>query len=122
MAWRTGYTIPFDDLTPAKTVYGKADFDLAALGARGIHVTVTVIFGGSADGDAYLTYRHSADGGTTVDSIDDTSLDYVFTVSAGATLIQSKIVMGYPWLRIGVYNGNTAVEDITISGKYALLY
>jgi hypothetical protein len=120
--WQTGKTIGFDDLTPAKTVEGKADFDLVTPDADGILVTVSVAFGGSADGDATLKFYHSADGGTTVDSVADSSLAVTYSVAAGTTVIHSKLVRGYPWLRVAVLNGNTAVEDITISGKYALVF
>lgn len=115
--WIENQSVTFDDDTPAKTVEGKGPIDLAADGYIAVDVQVSIAFGASADGNATIRIRRSADSGTTKDTILAHSQQVAYTVST--TKRVSILVEGVAWIEIGVYNGNTAVEDITISAIYA---
>ena len=115
--WNTGNTLTFDDTTPAKTVEGVSTVNLATEGYQSIHAQLVVAFGDLADGNAIVKVRTSADGGTTKDSILAYEFDVAFTVST--TKRVSVVIADVAWVEIGVYNGNSAVQDITISGTYA---
>ena len=110
-------SLTFDDSTPAKTVTGWASIDAGANAFYAYaNIQLSIAFGGSADGNATIKVRTSADSGTT-DS--DQSIDYLsisYTVST--TKIITIHLKDFNYVDIGIYNGNTAVEDITISGKW----
>ena len=109
--------LSLDDASPAKTVTGWAPID-AGDGSffDYVNVQLSITFGASADGNATIKARYSADSGT-VDS--DQSIDIceiTFTVST-AKVITIQLAK-FNFAEIGIYNGNAAVEDITISGKW----
>ena len=114
-------SLTFDDSTPAKTVTGwAAGANAIDAGANAfylyINLQVSVAFGGSADGDAIIKLRTSSDSSTTDDTL---NLDFITVpVNAGSTDIISFKVEHFNFLELGVYNGNSAVEDITISAKW----
>lgn len=118
-SWTENQTITFDDTTPAKTVEGKGTIDLANLGAIAVSIQVSIAFGASADGNATIRVRSSADSGTNKDTELLFEQEVDFTVSTTKRITVN--LRDLPYLEIGVYNGNTAVEDITISAKYAYL-
>lgn len=116
-AWTEDQAITFDDSTPAKTVEGKGTIDLANLGFIGVSIQFRITFGASADGNATIKVRCSPDSGTTKDTILLTTLDVPFTVST-----QKNVTLNFtdvPFLEVGVYNGNSAEEDISIEADYA---
>ena len=116
-AWTEDQALSFDDATPAKTVEGKAQLDLAANGYIGVSVQLRITFGANADGNATIRIRCSPDSGSTKDTILLSELDVPFTVST-----QKNVTFNFkdvPYLEIGVYNGNSAVEDIDIAADYA---
>lgn len=115
--WTEDQDVTFDDASPAKTVEGKGPIDIAAAGFITVFIQFKIVFGGSADGDAVIRIRGSANSGTDKDTI----LLHEITVpfDAGETIIVSIPISDTPYLEVGVYNGNSAVEDITISAKYA---
>lgn len=116
-SWTENQAVTFDDTTPAKTVEGKGPIDLAANGYVGVVVQLQIQFGGSADGNAEIRVRSSPDSGTTKDTELLFSQEVAFTVSTTKNI--SVTIMNQPYIEVGVYNGNTAVEDITISADYA---
>jgi len=116
-SWTENVAVSFDDTTPAKTVEGVGPIDLAAAGYISVSVQVRIVFGGSADGDAVIRVRCSPDSGTTKDTILLTEVTVPFTASATKNITLN--FTGVPWIEVGVYNGNTAVEDISISADYA---
>jgi len=116
-AWTENQALTFDDSTPAKTVEGKAQLDLAASGYIGAVIQFQITFGANADGNAEIRVRCSPDSGTTKDTILFWTQEVAFTVSTQKN-ITAKF-MNVPYLEVGVYNGNTAVEDITIAADYA---
>ncbi len=115
--WTENQGVSFDDATPAKTVEGKGSIDLAASGYIGVVVQFQIQFGGSADGNAEIRVRSSPDSGSTKDTELLFSQEIAFTVSTTKNI--SVTIMGQPWIEVGIYNGNSAVEDITISAGYA---
>lgn len=116
-SWTEDQAVTFDDTTPAKTVEGKGPIDLAANGYIGVVVQLRITFGASADGNAEIRVRSSPDSGTTKDTELLFSQEVAFTASATKNI--SVTIMNQPYIEVGVYNGNTAVEDITISADYA---
>ena len=116
-SWTENQAVSFDDTTPAKTVEGKGPIDLAASGYIGVVIQFQIQFGGSADGNAEIRVRSSPDSGTTKDTELLFSQEVDFTVSTTKNI--SVTIMNQPYIEVGVYNGNTAVEDITISADYA---
>lgn len=118
VVWTEAQALTFDDLTPAKTVEGKVSLDVAAFEYKKVVVQVSITFGGAADGDAQIRIRKSADSGSTKDT-ELAAGSTTVAVSAGNTKVISLEFNEVPWIEIGVYNGNTAAEDITISAKYA---
>ena len=116
-SWTEDQALSFDDATPAKTVEGKAPLDLAANGYIGVAIQFRITFGGSADGNAEIRVRCSPDSGTTKDTILFWTQNVDFTVSTQKN-ITAKF-MNVPYLEVGVYNGNSAAEDITIAADYA---
>lgn len=116
-AWTEDQALTFDDSTPAKTVEGKAQLDLAANGYIGVSIQFRITFGENADGNAEIRVRCSPDSGSTKDTILLTTLDVPFTVSTQKNITLN--FMNVPYLEVGVYNGNSAVEDITIEADYA---
>jgi len=118
-AWTENQTVTFDDTTPAKTVEGKADIDLANLGAIAVAIQFQVAFGDAADGNATIRVRSSPDSGSTKDTILLFEQEMSFTVST--TKRVTVLLKDVPYLEVGVYNGNSAVQDITIAAKYAYL-
>ena len=118
-SWTENQDITFDDASPAKTVEGKGPIDLANLGAIAVAIQVQIAFGGSADGNAVIRVRSSSDSGTTKDTILLYEQEVSFTIST--TKRVTVLLRDLPYLEIGVYNGNAAVEDITIAAKYAYL-
>lgn len=117
MAWTENVTLTFDDSTPAKTVEGKGTIDLDTLGATRVTVQIQIAFGGSADGNAEIRVRSSSDSGTTKDTELWWQQEVSFTIST--TKRVSFVIEKTPYVEIGVYNGNSAAEDITIAGIYA---
>ncbi len=115
--WTENQSVTFDDATPAKTVEGKGTIDLDTNGYIAVAIQFQIIFGGSADGNAEIRIRNSSDSGTTVDTVLLWSQEVAFTV--GATKRISVIIKDVPFIEVGIYNGNSAAEDITISAKYA---
>lgn len=117
--WIENLSITFDDSTPAKEVEGKGTIDLATDGYKKVSVQADITFGSSADGNAEVRVRSSPNSGITF----DTELLYAFEVPF--TVSTQKIVTfelnEVPYVQIGVYNGNTAVQDITIAAKFAAL-
>jgi len=116
-SWTENQAVTFDDDTPAQTVEGKGDIDLAANGYVSVAVQFRIIFGGSADGNAEVRVRCSPDSGTTKDTVLLWAQEVAYTVSTTKNV--SVILRDVPYIEVGVYNGNTAVEDITISADYA---
>lgn len=116
-SWTENQAVTFDDTTPAKTVEGVGPIDLAANGYIGVVVQFQITFGASADGNAEIKIRSSPDSGTTKDTILLYSQEVEFTVSETKNI--SVTIMNQPWIEVGVYNGNTAVEDVTIAADYA---
>lgn len=116
-SWTENQAVSFDDTTPAKTVEGKGSIDLAASGYIGVVIQFQIQFGGSADGNAEIRVRSSPDSGTTKDTELLYSQEVAFTVSTTKNI--SVTIINQPYIEVGVYNGNSAVEDITISGDYA---
>ena len=116
-SWTENQAVTFDDTTPAKTVEGKGPIDLAANGYIKVVIQFQIAFGGSADGNAEIRIRSSSDSGTAKDTIEIYSQEVAFTASTTERI--TIPVDGVPYIEVGVYNGNTAVEDITISAIYA---
>jgi len=116
-AWTEDQAVTFDDSSPAKTVEGKGVIDLAANGYIAVAIQFRITFGDSADGNATIKVRCSPDSGATKDTISLTEIDVPFTISTqkNVTLIFREV----PYLEVGVLNGNSAVEDITIAADYA---
>lgn len=115
--WTENQSVTFDDASPAKTVEGKGTIDLDTNGFVAVVIQFQVIFGGSADGNAEIRIRNSSDSGTAKDTIFLWSQEVAFSV--GVTKRISVVIRDVPFIEVGVYNGNSAVEDITISAKYA---
>lgn len=116
-SWTEDQAVAFDDATPAKTVEGIGPIDLAANGYIGVVVQFRIAFGANADGNAEIRVRSSPDSGATKDTILLFSQEVPFTV--GTTKNVSVAIMNQAWIEVGIYNGNAAVEDITISADYA---
>lgn len=117
-SWTENQSITFDDSTPAKTVEGKGNIDLAANGYKKVIVQIEVAFGDSADGNAEVRVRLSSDSGTTKDTIlaaPNFEIDFTVSTTKRVSFELDEVA----WAEIGVYNGNTAVQDITIAAKYA---
>jgi len=117
-SWTEDQSITFDDTTPAKTVEGKADIDFANLGAISAIIQFEITFGDAADGNAEIRIRNSCDSGTKKDTILLHEQEVSFTVST-TKRVSVVFVEAPPYIEVGVYNGNTAVQDITIAAKYA---
>lgn len=117
--WIENQSITFDDGTPAKTVEGKGTIDLAANDYKKVVVQADITFGASADGNATVRVRSSSNSGTAKDTILYYSFEVPFTVSTQKRI--SFEIKEVPYLEIGIYNGNSAAEDITIAAKYAAL-
>jgi len=115
--WTENQSVTFDDATPAKTIEGKGDIDLDTNGFIAVAIQFQIGFGGSADGNAEIRIRSSSDSGGVVDTILLWSQEVAF--SAGVTKRISVVIRDVPFIEVGVYNGNSAVEDISISAKYA---
>jgi len=116
-SWTEDQSVSFDDVTPAKEEEGKGPIDLAANGYIGVVVQFTIGFGGSADGNAEIRVRSSPDSGSKKDTELLFSQEVAFTPSATKRI--SITIMNQPWIEVGVYNGNTAVEDLSIIADYA---
>ena len=116
-SWTEDQAITFDDSTPAKTVEGKGTIDLANLGYIGVVIQFRITFGASADGNAKIRVRSSPDSGSNKDTILLFEQEVEYTVST--TKKVSIPIMNQPYIEVGVYNGNSAVEDITIAADYA---
>ena len=115
--WTENQTVSFDNTTPAKTVEGKGDIDLDANGFIAVAIQFQIIFGANADGNAEIRVRNSSDSGSAVDTILLWSQEV--TYDAGETKRITVVIRDVPFIEVGIYNGNSAVEDITISAKYA---
>lgn len=116
-SWTENQAVTFDDASPAKTIEGKGPIDLAANGYIGVVVQFRIVFGASADGNAEIRVRSSPDSGTTKDTILLYSQEVAFTVSTTKNI--SVTIMNQPYIEVGIYNGNSAAEDITITADYA---
>jgi len=90
------------------------EVDLRAIGAAQAAVQVTVVFGGSADGDAVVDILASLDG-TTFDTEADQSESVSY--SAGNTVVKTFKVSGIPRFKVAITNGNSAAENITVSAE-----
>ena len=117
--WTENQSVSFDDSTPAKTVEGKGTIDLANLGAIAVQIQFEIAFGNSADGNAKIRVRSSPDSGTTKDTILLFEQEISFTVST--TKRVTVLLRDLAHIEVGVYNGNSAVQDITIAAKFAYL-
>ncbi len=110
-------TLTFDDASPAKTVIGWAPIDAGAGSYFDyVNIQIAIAFGASIDGNATVRVRRSADSGTT-DS--DVGVDVAeVTFSAGNTKTITLQVTKFNYLDVGVLNGSSAVDDITLTGKW----
>lgn len=110
-----GNSLTFDDASPAETVTGWAPIDAGAGSYyEYVNVQLSIAFGASIDGNATLKRRITADSGTT-DS--DTGIDIGEVVySAGNTKIITIQLQRFNYVDIGVYNGSSASDDITLTG------
>jgi len=113
----SGNSLTFDDSTPAKTVTGWAPISAGA-GAffDYVNIQLSIAFGNAADGNATIKCRVSADGGTTDSdqAIDLNSVAYTVSTTKIITVRLEK----FNYAEIGVYNGNSAAQDITLSGSW----
>lgn len=116
-SWTENVAVSFDDATPAKTVEGKGPIDLADAGYIGVVIQFRITWGGSADGNATIRVRSSPDSGTTKDTELLFSQEVAFTQSVTKNI--TVTIMEQPYIEVGVYNGNSAAEDITIAADYA---
>ncbi|MDY6835536.1 MAG: hypothetical protein SVY53_12125 [Chloroflexota bacterium] len=116
-SWTEDQAISFDDSTPASDVEGKGSIDLAANGYLAVCIQFRITFGASADGNATIRVRLSPDSGTTKDTVLYHAQEVEYTVSTTKNV--SLILRDIPYVEVGVHNGNTAVEDITIAADYA---
>ena len=116
-SWTEDQAITFDDTTPAKGVEGKGTIDLANLGYIGVVIQFRITFGASADGNAKIRVRSSPDSGSNKDTILLFEQEVEYTVSTTKKI--SVSIMNQPYIEVGVYNGNSATEDITIAAIYA---
>lgn len=110
-------SLTFSSSTPAKAVTGWASIDAGANAFYAYaNIQLSITFGDAADGNATIKVRTSADSGTT-DS--DQSIDYL---SVSYTVSTEKIVTihlkDFNYVDIGIYNGNTALQALVISGKW----
>ena len=110
-----GNTLTFSDASPAKTITGWAPID-AGDGSYFdyLNIQLTIAFGAGIDGNTTIKRRVSANSGTT-DSDESIDLQEV-TYSAGNTKILTIQLTKINFVDIGIYNGSSAVDDITISG------
>lgn len=115
--WTENQAVTFDDSTPAKTVEGKGVIDLANLGFIAVAIQFQVIFGGSADGNAIIRIRNSSDSGSNKDTI--LLLEQTIPFQISTTKRVTILVRDLPYIEVGVYNGNGAAEDISISAIYS---
>lgn len=115
--WTENQSVTFDDATPAKTVEGKGPIDLALNGYDEVSIQFEIAWGSGADGNAEIRIRSSSDSGVTLDTILLYSQEVEFTASTTKRI--SVPIRGVPYIQVGVYNGNVAVEDITIAALYA---
>ena len=116
-SWTEDQAITFDDSTPAKGVEGKGTIDLANLGYIGVVIQFRITFGASADGNAKIRVRSSPDSGANKDTILLFEQEVEYTASTTKKI--SISIMNQPYIEVGVYNGNSATEDITIAADYA---
>lgn len=112
-----GNSLSFDDSTPAKTVTGWAPIDAGAGSYFDyVNVQISITWGASADGNATIKRRVTADSGTTDSDVGIDVCEVAYTASTAKVITIQLTKFNY--VDIGVYNGNSAVEDITISGKW----
>ena len=116
-----GNSLTFTDASPAKTVTGWAEGANAIDAGAGsyyeyVNVQISIAFAAGIDGNATIKRRISADSGTT-DS--DAGIDIgEVTYSAGNTVITTIQLQRFNFCEIGVYNGSSAVADITLTAKW----
>ena len=116
-SWTEDQAVSFDDSTPAKTVEGKGPIDLATAGYIGVVIQFRITWGEGGDGNATIKVRSSPDSGTTKDTELLFSQEVAYTASTTKNI--TVTIMEQPYIEVGVYNGNSAVEDITIAADYA---
>jgi len=112
-----GNALSFDDSTPAKEVTGWAPIDAGANAYFDyLNIQLSITWGASGDGDATIKRRVSADSGTTDSNYGIDLMDV--TYEASGTKVITIQLRHVNYVDIGIYNGNSASEDITISGKW----
>lgn len=115
-----GNSLVFDDPSPAKTETGWAEIDAGDAGAGSyfdyVNIQLSIAFAAGIDGNATIKRRISADSGTTNSDVSIDILDV--TYSAGNTKIITIQLQRFNFVDIGIYNGSSAVAEITISGKW----
>lgn len=112
-----GNVLIFDDTSPAKTITGWAPIDAGAGSYfEYLNIQLSLAFAAGIDGNATIKSRVSADSGTT-DSDEGIDLQEV-TYSAGNTKIITIQLQKVNFVDIGIYNGSSAVAELTISGKW----
>lgn len=112
-----GNALTFDDASPAKTITGWAPIDAGAGSYyEYLNIQLSLAFAAGIDGNATIKRRVSADSGTT-DSGEGVDLQEV-TYSAGNTVILTIQLTKVNFVDIGIYNGSSAVAELTISGKW----
>lgn len=112
-----GNVLSWTDASPAKTITGWSEIDAGA-GSYYEYLNIQLIltFAAGIDGNATIKRRVSADSGTT-DSDEGIDLQEV-TYSAGNTKKLTIQLTKINFVDIGIYNGSSAVAELTISGKW----
>lgn len=116
-SWTENQSVTFDDSTPEKETEAVGIIDLAANGYVKVVIQFEIEFGASANGNAEIRVRSSSNSGTDKDTILIWSQEVEFTVS---TIKRITVpIEGLPYIQVGIYNGNAAVEVITVAAIYA---
>ncbi len=112
-----GNSLTFDDASPAKTVTGTAPIDAGAGSYFDyVNVQIAIAFGASIDGNATVSVRLSADSGATDSDVSVDVAEVIF--DAGNTKTITIQLTKFNFADIGVTNGSSAVDDITLTAKW----
>ena len=115
--WTENQVVILNESNLSKGFRGYASIDLAADGYVRVNPQIMVTWNAGGNGNASIDIKGSPSSGTGVDTISLFEQDIAY--SASVTKRMSFEIDRWPYIEIGITNGNTNATDINISMVYA---
>lgn len=115
--WTENQIVTLNESNLSKGFRGYASIDLAASGYVKVNSQIMITWNAGGNGNASIDIKGSPSSGAGIDTISLFEQDMAY--SASTTKRMSFEIDRWPYVEIGITNGNTNATDINISMVYA---